>query len=131
MRTRGLGPPRETAGPSLPLGPWQLNANGQWGQLLITEVTPEGELRGTIDGEPIVGVWDAAAQQITFTLVRNPSDPARVRLFTGYLFQHAGGLQGIGTVTYTLTGTLTALAGPGAVTPRTTYGWYAQKGVVE
>ena len=131
LRTRGLGPPREAAGPSLPLGPWQLNASGQRGQLMITEVTLWGALRGTADGEPIVGVWDEAAQQLTFMLVRNSSDPARVQLFTGYLFQNAGGWQGVGTVTYTLTGSYTALAGPGAVTPRTTYGWYAQKGVVE
>jgi hypothetical protein len=131
LRTRGLGPARVVVGPSLPLGPWQFNANGRRGQLMITEVTPGGELRGTVDGEPIVGVWDEAAQQMTFMPVRKPSDLARVQLFTGYLFQHAGGLQGVGTVTATLTGTFTALAGPGAVTPRTTYGWYAQKGVVE
>jgi hypothetical protein len=131
LRTRGPGPPRVVAGASLPVGPWQLNASGQRGQLMITEVTPGGELRGTVNGEPMVGVWDEAAQQMTFTPVRTSSDPARIQMFTGYLFQHAGGLHGVGTVTYTLTGTFTTLAGPGAITPRTIYGWYAQKGVVE
>jgi hypothetical protein len=131
LRTRGLEPPREAAGAALPLGPWQLNANGKLGQLTLTVVTTQGQLRGTIDGEAVWGVWDEAAQQITFTRLRNPADPSTVQLFTGYLLKHAGGPQGVGTVTYTLAGSFTAVAEPGATAHRTAYGWYAQKAVVE
>jgi hypothetical protein len=131
LRTRGLGPRREAASPTLPLGPWQFNAHGQWGQLTLTAVTARGQLYGTLDGAPMAGVWDAAAQQITLIGVRNPADLSTVQLFTGYLFKNAGGLQGVGTMTYTLAGSFTTLANSGASTPRTAYGWYAQTGVVE
>jgi hypothetical protein len=131
LRTRRLGPPGEAAGAALPLGPWSLNANGQLGQLALTAMAGRGQLRGTLNGEPLVGVWDEAAQQLTFARVRDPADPTTVQLFTGYLMKHAGGLQGVGTVTYTLAGSFTAVAGPGAAAPRVAYGWYAQKGVVE
>jgi hypothetical protein len=84
-----------------------------------------------LDGEPLVGVWNATAQQLTFAWLRDPAEPATVQLFTGYLWKQAGGLQGVGTVTYTLAGSFVAVAAPGASPPRTTYGWYAQTGVRE
>lgn len=129
LRTRGPG--RERAAFSLPLGTWEVNASGDRGPLQLVSVSPQGELRGTLFGTAIVGFWDERAQQVTFVRVVNPADPSTTQLFTGYLFRHPGGLRGVGTATYTLAGSFTALAGTGATAAQAAYGWYAQQGVTE
>jgi len=129
MRMRGLE--REPAAPALPLGTWELNANGDRGPLQILAVDRQGELRGTLFGKALVGFWDERAQQILFVRILDPADPSTAQLFTGYLFRNAGGLRGVGNATHTLAGSFTALAGTGATASRPVYGWYAQQGVTE
>ena len=129
LRTRGLE--REPAASSLPLGTWEVNAGGDRGSLQIASVTRQGELRGTLFGKAIVGFWNDLAQQIMFVRILNPAEPSTTQLFTGYLFRNPGGLRGVGTATYTLAGSFTALAGTGTTAARATYGWYAQQGVSE
>jgi hypothetical protein len=127
--TRGLG--RERVIPSLPLGTWEVNASGDRGSLQLVSVSHQGELRGTLFGKDLVGFWDERSQKATFARLLNPADPSTVQLYTGYLFRTPGGLHGVGTATYTLTGSFTALAGTGATAARAVYGWYAQQAVTE
>jgi hypothetical protein len=128
LRTRGLG---HGAAASMPLGTWEVNAGGDRGPLQLVSVSYQGELRGTLLGTEIVGFWDERAQQVTFVRLLNPVDPSTVQLFTGYLFRTAGGLRGVGTATYTLAGSFTALPGTDATAARAVYGWYAQQAVTE
>jgi hypothetical protein len=127
--TRGIRP--ERASFSLPLGTWEVNTSGDRGQLQLVSVSPQGELRGTLFGKAIVGVWDERAQQIRFVHLPNPAVPSTAQLYTGYLLRTPGGLRGAGTATYTLAGSFETVAGPGVTAARTSYGWYAQTGVAE
>ena len=129
LRTRGPG--REQAASSLPLGTWEVNAAGDRGPLQLVSVSQQGELRGTLFGTEIVGVWDDLGQKIIFVRSANPALPSTVQFFTGYLFRNPGGLRGVGNVTYTLAGSFTALPGMGATAARVVYGWYAQQEVTE
>jgi hypothetical protein len=129
LRTRGTG--RGQAAASLPLGTWEVNASGDRGPLQLVSLRQQGELRGTLFGTEIVGVWNDQAQQLIFARLLTPGVPATAQLFTGYLFRNPGGLRGVGTATYTLAGSFTALAGSGATASQAVYGWYAQQGVTE
>jgi hypothetical protein len=129
LRTRGAGLERAPA--SLPLGTWEVNAGGDRGPLHLVSVSPQGELRGTLFGQEMVGVWDEHAQKVMFVRTPNLAVPSTAQLYIGYLFRTPGGLRGEGTATYTLAGSFTAVAGPGVTASRTTYGWYAQLGVTE
>jgi hypothetical protein len=128
LRTRGLE--REPAA-SLPFGTWEVNAGGDRGRLQLVSVSRQGELRGTLFGTEIVGFWDERAQKIMFVRLANQAAPSTAQLYTGYLFRNPGGLRGVGTATYTLAGSFTAVAGPGISASRAVYGWYAHIGVTE
>jgi hypothetical protein len=129
LRTRGPG--RNLPVSSLPLGTWEVNAGGDRGPLQLVSVSHQGELRGTLFGTEIVGLWNDVAQQLIFVRLLNPVDPSTAPLFTGCRFRTPGGLRGVGTATYTVAGSYTALVGTGATASRAVYGWYAQQGVME
>jgi hypothetical protein len=109
---------------SLPLGLWNFNANGFPGELHISAVDGQGNVRGTLqfrnssvntlDG---VCVWDEGSQKITFMRVIDNAPPSEYQVYTGYLFstdhrlpnglkQFAGTFEGFGG-------------------SRTVYGWIA------
>jgi hypothetical protein len=128
-RTKGLG--QDRVAPAVPLGSWEINASGDRGQLAILTVDRQGELRGTLYGQAIVGFWDERAQKILFVRFLDPAVPATTQVYTGYLFRNSGGVRGVGTATYTLAGSFEAFGGTGATAARAVYGWYAQQGVTE
>jgi hypothetical protein len=92
LRTRGHG--GGMSAPSLPLGTWEVNASGDRGPLQLASVSRQGELRGTLFGNEIVGFWDELAEKVMFVRIMNPAVPSTVQLFTGYLFRNPGGSAG-------------------------------------
>jgi hypothetical protein len=122
----------------MPLGRgiWSINANGQVGQLQITEVDDQGNLSGTVFGEQIEGFWDENSQKITFISIHVPQFQFpgfrnTVLIYTGYQFsgsieRGSGPPYILGVRSYTLTGYFEALPVGGAAAPqRLLYGWVA------
>jgi hypothetical protein len=134
------------------MGTWQMNANGYRGELVITAVDPQGNLSGTVFGNPLVGFWDETAQKIFFVRNTNPADPSKMQVYTGFHFDANQPLflEG-GTVPppppfppppfpppfpptppfqfRMLTGSFEAFAGTGGVASWRTYGWMARRNV--
>jgi len=109
----------ETAG--LPLGDWDICANGYVGTLTITSVA-QGKLTGTFREDlPITGFWDPAGNRITFLRVTQADDQSTTQIFTGFLFKDPGDGR------WTLAGSFEGFAGTGATNKRPVYGWYAKK----
>jgi hypothetical protein len=71
---------------SNPTGTWQINANRFRGDLVISSVDAQGNLNGTVLGDPIVGFWDEGSQKITFARSLNSADPFALQVFTGFHF---------------------------------------------
>jgi hypothetical protein len=69
-----------------PTGTWQINGNGFRGELVISSVDPQGNLSGTVFGDPIVGFWDETSQKIIFARSLNPADPFALQVYTGFHF---------------------------------------------
>lgn len=100
---------------ALPTGNWQINGNG-WPGTLALSVDGNGNVTGTVYGNPIQGFWDDAAQKLMF--LRSPnSDPSTGQIYTGYLFKRDS--------TYTLAGSFQGFAGSGGVATRAVWGWFA------
>ena len=127
-----------------PMGTWQMNANGYRGELVINAVDPQGNLRGTVFGNPIVGFWDETAQKILFVRSTNPADPSEMQVYTGFHFDANQPLFPTGGTVpppppsfppappfqfRMLTSSFEAFAGPGGVASRRTYGWMARRNV--
>ncbi len=102
---------------ALPTGDWQINGNGCSGTLAVS-VDGNGNVTGTVYGDPIQGFWDDGAQKLTFLRTPN-SDPSSSQIYTGYLFESI--------FTYTLAGSFQGFAGTGGAARRAVYGWLAQK----
>ena len=118
-----------------PTGTWQINANGWRGDLVISSVDAQGNLTGTVLGDPIAGFWDEGSQKITFARSLDSTDPFALQVYTGFhfdanapLFSGGGGNQPP-TPPFQfriLTGSFEAFAGGGGVASRSTYGWMAR-----
>lgn len=107
---------------SLPIGDWKFNGNGSTGTLKISPVDGNGNVQGSVFGDPIIGFWDEDAQKITFIRITDSKDPSTLQFHTGYMFSNE---EGAGKL-YSLTGSFEGFSGTGAKAQRTTYGWYAQ-----
>src|SRR6266446_7791180 len=77
----------------LPLGDWNVNANGFTGILHIANVDPQGNVTGTLtmSNEPPnqlnnVAFWNDTSKEITFIRVINPANPSTDQIYTGYWF---------------------------------------------
>lgn len=121
-----------------PTGTWQINANGYRGELVISSVDAQGNLSGTIFGDPIVGFWNETAQEIIFARGQNPANPSNVQVYSGVHFDAnqplfpAGGTVQPPTPPFQfrmLTGSFYAFAGTGSSAARPTYGWMARRNV--
>jgi len=115
---------------SLIRGVWNINANGFEGQLNIASVDAQGNLNGTVFGNPIRGFWDENAQKITFLRVINAADPTTLQVFTGFRFQNPQNPEPGRNVTHTLAVFFEAFSGTGATAQRSLFGWFAQVVVV-
>ncbi len=107
---------------SLLIGDWQFNGNGYEGTLKISAIDVNGNVQGSVMGNPINGFWDEDAQKITFIRIIDSKDPSTLQFHTGYMFSNG---EGSGKV-YTLAGSFEGFSGTGAKAQRTTYGWYAR-----
>jgi hypothetical protein len=86
----------------LPLGTWKVQVEGEVsGDLVITEVKPDGRLCGTVFGKPLAGTWDGTVLSFHVSHVRHSYD--RYSSFSARLVQEKQGTK----VRYTLTGTET------------------------
>jgi hypothetical protein len=115
-----------------PTGTWQINGNGWRGELVISS-DPQGNLSGTVFGNPIVGFWDEASQKIIFARSLNPADPFALQVYTGFHFDANqplfGGADGPPTAPFdfrVLTGSFEAFAAAGGAASRSVYGWMAR-----
>ena len=114
----------------LPTGNWNINGNGSTGVLTITSINAQGQLTGTVYGQPLIGFWDSASNKILFMRLINTSQPATFQIYTGYLFRNPITPQGGQNVTYTLTGYFVAFSGSGGTAQMNHFGWFAQVTVV-
>jgi hypothetical protein len=105
--------------------PWNINANGYAGELVISSVDAQGHLSGSVFGNPLIGFWDEAAGKITFMRIINPGDPSTFQVYTGFLFTGPESVVNEGDSHYTMAGEFEAFAGSGGTATRTVYGWYA------
>ncbi len=76
--------------PSLPLGCWNLNANGSHGLLCLPSLATDGSFVGSMVFEGysnvITGLWSGGAQQISFLRLGVPGNPLSYQSYTGFLF---------------------------------------------
>jgi len=107
---------------SLPVGDWQVNANGFQGILHITGVNIPGDILpgSTIFGNSIVGFYDATSARINF--IRFTGNPRAPQIYNGYLFRSIANPS-----LWELTGEFSAYKGSGGVAQRIDYGWVATK----
>jgi hypothetical protein len=68
------------------LGDWVINANGYIGNLNISSVDVNGNLRGIYNSLPIFGYYDGISKKIIFMLIVSYYDLTRNQIYTGYLF---------------------------------------------
>ena len=137
----------------LPTGMWNINANGQMGELNIAKVSTNGQITGTVHwlgSEPyttkIFGFWDKVAWKIMFlkentAVFDKPREPlscntvhpttkepchGRDQVFTGYMF--GGSPKGGPMKPITIAGSFEAFGGTvgtGATADRNVFGWCA------
>ncbi len=108
-----------TTAPSLPIGAWEIIANGYSGTLNIIAISSAGSVQGSAFGKPLKGWWDGVAQRLTFELGAAPT-PA-VQFYTGYLTVTTDGL----STKFRFSGFFEALGDGGGSAPRSTFGWTA------
>src|SRR5262249_2769822 len=70
----------------LPVGEWDLNANGFKGILKVAAVDAQGNLNATVFGNQVAGFWDEEAKALVFVRPSDPNNPATFQFYTGYLF---------------------------------------------
>src|SRR5262249_31609340 len=107
----------------LPVGEWDLNANGFKGILKVAAVDAQGNLNATVFGNQVAGFWDEEAKALVFVRPSDPNNPATFQFYTGYLFANPGGQ-------FTLAGSFEAFQGSGAIAERPNFGWFAQIQIV-
>jgi hypothetical protein len=120
-----------------PVGTWQINANGFRGDLVISSVDPQGNLTGTIFGDPVVGFWNETAQKIIFARSTGGGGFAALQIYTGFHFDAnqplfpAGGTVQPPAPPFQfrmLVGSFEALSGgSGGAASRSTFGWMARQ----
>ncbi len=115
---------------NLPTGRWSINGNGSTGNLQITSINAQGQLTGTVYGQPIFGFWDGTTNKIVFMRVSNASQPNTFQVYTGYLFRNPANPQAGQNVAYTLAGSFEAFSGAGGTAQRNLFGWFAQITIV-
>jgi hypothetical protein len=120
---------------SAPVGIWRINANGFRGSVSIN-ADANGNLSGTCDidagfTDQLSGVWNEAAQEVTFnrTLVRNGN--TAIQTYTGYLYLTQDDIfQGQGPSPQPserlMTGSFDGV-GTGAANGRAYFGWVARQ----
>jgi hypothetical protein len=76
--------------PPLPLGCWNLNANGSQGTLCIPSLQNDGSFVGSMVfggySNVITGLWSSGAQQISFLRLGIVTNPFSYQSYTGFLF---------------------------------------------
>jgi hypothetical protein len=122
-----------------PTGTWQVNANGFRAELVISSVDSQGNLSGTVFGDPIVGFWDETSQKIIFARSLNSADPFALQVYTGFHFDANQPLFSAGAAIQPpappfqfrmLTGSLETFSPQGGgVASRPTFGWMARMNV--
>ena len=105
---------------SLPVGDWQVNANGFQGILHITLSGGDILPGSSIFGNSIVGFYDATSARINF--IRLTGNPRAPQIYNGYLFRSIANPS-----LWELTGEFSAYKGSGGVAQRIDYGWVATK----
>jgi hypothetical protein len=103
------------------MGAWGIVANGFTGTLQIDSVDFQGNLAGSVFGQPLTGFWDEPSQTITFLRVppEASGNASVIQVYRGCLFQQE---------VSTLSGTFLAFAGTGGTASRNEFGWFAQIG---
>jgi hypothetical protein len=100
----------------LPAGKWEIYANGFKGDLVVNFVD-SSRFVGTVFGDPINGIWQEGIGKISFTRGGTSN-----QIYHGYLaFPQLSPFPV--SMLYTLAGTFDDAAG--------TYGWFAQRHVVQ
>jgi hypothetical protein len=107
----------------LPVGNWQVNANGVHGLLHITGVNILGDILpgSSIFGNSIEGFYDRTSARINFIRLNIPN-PKGPQIYNGYLFRDIPNPS-----LWELTGEFSAYKGSGGVAKRIDYGWVATK----
>jgi hypothetical protein len=117
-----LAAPFAQAALDLPVGIWQVNANGFHGQLIISGISIPGDILigSSIFGNPIVGFYDKTSARINF--IRLTGNARAPQIYNGYLFRDIPNPS-----LWELTGEFSAYRGSGGVAQRIDYGWVATK----
>ena len=102
----------------LPVGTWNISANGQVGTLVTASLELTG-INGTLRGQPFMGFFDEAAQELRLMRVTS-ADVATFEVYRGTLFLFS---PATGTLVNTLAGTFMAFPSVGAAH---VLGWSAQ-----
>jgi hypothetical protein len=115
-----------------PLGTWNINANGNTGQLILSAGTGGG-VTGTAFTDPITAVWDETSQILSFSRATKDGGATgntfAFEVYTGTLFQpyrtSHGAITGEG-VPFMLAGNFGTFALPaGPFGPTDQSGWFA------
>ena len=77
---------------TLPVGSWELNYDGKLSKLVLGRDT-NGNLTGTLSGQPISATWDKKDRMITFVGKFDPSKPFELQVFTGLFYEARGRTQ--------------------------------------
>ena len=102
----------------LPVGTWNISANGQVGTLVTASLGGTG-INGTLRGQPFMGFFDEAAQELRLMRVTG-AHVATFEVYLGTLFSFS---PATGTLVNTLAGTFMAFPSVGAAH---VLGWSAQ-----
>lgn len=106
-----------------PVGTWEVIGNGFAGTLVIN-VDPQGNVTGTIYGDPIEGFFDEPSHKIIFVR-RIGGDPSIIQVWTGYLWSEGATFCAFGDIRRQIAGSFEAFASTGATPARNVFGWTA------
>lgn len=114
----------------LPIGTYNLNANGSAGQLVIS--SSGTGFTGTAFGNPIVGFFDETSQAFRFLLTNSADSPPDLESYTGTLFTSVTvALDTLGDTIQTTTNTLAGMfeffpkSVSGPISPSGVFTWLA------
>lgn len=127
----------------LPLGEWKINSNGLEGTLLITGVSPEGLVSGSLNvvigADGITGFWDETAHELTFALIpggfppEDPNPPTLPIFYKGFLYNTPPAPLPGQDIVWTLAGFFQLVDTSGTIlipgkahARRNVFGWFAQ-----
>jgi hypothetical protein len=122
----------------LRLGVWNVNANGEEGQLVVQGIDASGIVDGSVFGIPFRGLWNEVTQELTFSifagivptvnmggLTQEGVSPG-VKVFIGYLFSTPPAPAPGADIDWSLAGYFHAAPAVGGTSRRSTLGWFAQ-----